>query len=298
MSSQKRRIIGAMCAIEREFSMIRKCFERELQSEDHCGRTFYIGKISGQTVVISKSGIGKVAAASTAAIMISVFSCSEIIFLGVAGGIQGRAAIGDIVVSAAAIQHDFDGRPWVERSVVFSVGTCEIPADERLQTRAQAAVQTVLADDMTLVLSDDSVPIGRRILAQLGRSPKLLIGSILSGDQFVSSDEMNKELGSRFESALCVEMEGAAVAQICYEAKVPYIIVRAISDSGSGEANIQFDEFCNSISSPLMLAILKSYLASTSEFDYGAMSALIIIQFSIRCRHLTQRSPMEKWSSE
>lgn len=283
-----------MCAIEREFGMIKKCFEKELQSEDHCGRTFYTGEISGQTVVISKSGIGKVAAASTAAIMISVFGCSEVIFLGVAGGIQGRAAIGDVVVSTAAIQHDFDGRPWVERSVVFSVGKCEIPADGQLQTRAQAAVQAVLADDMALVLDDNSEPIGRRILAQLNRSPKLLTGSVLSGDQFVSSDEMNKELGSRFESALCVEMEGAAVAQICYEARVPYIIIRAISDSGSGEATVQFDEFCNGISSPLMLAVLKSYLASASKFDYCAMSALIMIQFSIRCRHLTQRSPMEK----
>lgn len=260
MTLQKSRVIGAMCAIEREFNMIKKCFEKELRSESHCGRSFYTGEISGQTVVIARSGIGKVAAASTAAVMISVFRCSEIVFLGVAGGIQGRAEIGDIVISTAAIQHDFDGRPWVERSVVFSVGKCEIPADEKLQSQAHTAVQAVLTDDLALVLDDNSEPVGRQILTKLGRSPKLLTGSILSGDQFISSDETNRELGSRFENALCVEMEGAAVAQICYEASVPYVIVRAISDSGSGEATIQFDEFCNNISSPLMLAILKSYL--------------------------------------
>lgn len=260
MTSEKKRIIGAMCAIDREFTMIKKYFETELKSEERCGRTFYKGEIGGQPVIIAKSGIGKVAAASTAAIMIATFNCSEIIFLGVAGGILGRAAIGDIVISTAAIQHDFDGRPWVEQSVVFSVGKCKIPADEQLQAHAQAVVRDVLSDDMALVFDDSSKPTGRKILSKLGRSPDLLMGTILSGDQFVSSEEMNKNLGSRFKDALCVEMEGAAVAQICYEAMVPYVVIRAISDSGSGDAPIQFDDFCNNISSPLMLSILKRYL--------------------------------------
>lgn len=263
MTSEEKRIIGAICAIDREFSMIKKYFEQELRSEEHCGRVFYIGEINGHTVIITKSGIGKVAAASTAAIIISIFHCSEIMFLGVAGGIQGRVAIGDIVVSTAAIQHDFDGRPWVEQSVVFSVGKCEIPADKHLQARAESVVQAVLSDDMALVSDDTAEPIGKKILEKLGRTPKLLTGVVLSGDQFISSEEMNKDLGSRFKDALCVEMEGAAVAQICYEAKVPYVIVRAISDSGSGDATIQFDEFCNSISSPLMLSILNRYLMHT-----------------------------------
>lgn len=243
-------LIGLISAIESEFALIETAIKDVERKELH-GRVFLKGTIKGKELVAVRSGIGKVASATTAAILIDSFKCTCIVFVGVAGGLRGRVKIGDIVISDCTAQHDFDGRPWVERHVVFSVKQVEIPADEKLVERAKAAVTHVLSEDFARINES----------GMLKETPSMHVGMIVSGDQFISSLEQADDIAKRLPKALCVEMEGGAVGQVCYEFGIPYVDIRAISDSGEGEASVEFEKFTSTITSPMMLAITEAFLS-------------------------------------
>lgn len=178
---------------------------------------FYCGKYSGADVVVVKSGVGKVNAASCAQILIDTFSVRAIIFTGVAGAVNPALEIGDVVISKDLIEHDIDATALgcMPGQILFS-NMREFAADKRLVDAAK----------------------GMRLDGH-----KVHVGRILTGDQFITKKEKIAELKSVF-SGDCVEMEGAAVAHVCTLNKIPFLIVRSISDRADHNAHVDFKEFC------------------------------------------------------
>lgn len=179
---------------------------------------YYTGKLFDQRVVLSKSGVGKVNAAVCTQILIDHFQVNHVIFTGVAGGVDPRLEIGDLVISTECQQHDLDASP-----LGFKRG--EIPF---------AAHSIFVADHDLVSLAVES---GRKL-----KGIHVLTGKVISGDQFIADRKQVKALHSQF-GALCVEMEGAAVAQVCHLNQVPFVIIRSISDKADQRAQINFQEF-------------------------------------------------------
>lgn len=252
-------MLGVICAIDREFLKI----EELLEAEEHCtktevyGRTFYKGTVLGRPVCVTKCGVGKVSLAVSATLLACRFECTAFLFLGTAGGLKADLKVGDIVISTACVQHDFDARPFTTRHTLFSVGKPEIQADAVLVGQAEEACQAFVSKDFHALFTQATLD-----KLKIKGVPSVHKGVVLSGDQFISSEETKKDLQARLPDGYCVEMEGAALAQVCHEMKLPYVILRIISDNGDGEASCDFNEFCDSVSANMTLGIFKRFLES------------------------------------
>ena len=167
---------------------------------------FCEGTLGGKNVVIVKCGMGKVNAGICAHTLINVFHCSKIINTGVAGSLDNRIDIGDIVVSTEAVQHDFDVEAiGFQKGEIPYTGLIAFPADESLRAAAVEAVRQSAPDI------------------------HVFEGRVCSGDQFISTKEQKDTIIGNF-GGMCCEMEGAAIAQTCYLNNTPYVVIRAISD--------------------------------------------------------------------
>ena len=173
----------------------------------------------GVSVVLVKCGVGKVSAAMCTQTLIDRFCVSHVINTGVAGSLDARINIGDIVVSTDAVQHDFN-----VAALGYSVG--QIPGLDVLAFTADRELCAKAADAVARVAPEVAVHEGR----------------IVSGDLFVSSMAQKTRLSDRF-GAVCCEMEGAAIAQVCYLGGVPFVIVRAISDKADGSSHMDYRAF-------------------------------------------------------
>ncbi len=183
--------------------------------------TLHKGVLGGKPVLVSQCGIGKVNAAALAQVFV-LEGVSHVIFTGVAGGVAPGLKVGDIVVSRDALQHDADVRALGYARGEVPGEPLSWPADEALHAAALAAagaLPEVEAGDVEVVS-----------------------GRVLSGDQFIADPEKVKFLFATFGGA-CAEMEGAAVAQICSRAGLPFVIVRSLSDSADGGAEVDFRSF-------------------------------------------------------
>lgn len=207
-------------------------------------------------IVVVKCGVGKVAAAMTATILITRFECDQMIILGTAGALQDSLAMADVVVADGAVQHDFDARPFVERHVVIPVGTDVMPADPDMAATALVAARKYLEEDFKR-------DIGESVYAEVckRRAPKATTGIVVSGDVFVHTEAVRSDIRSRLSLASCIEMEGAAIAQVCMMAQVRYCIVRTISDGGNDNAYSDFETFCDKVAGHITLGVLKNYLS-------------------------------------
>lgn len=174
------------------------------------------GKLAGCEVTAVRAGVAKVNAAMCAQKMIDLYHPEGIINIGVAGALNPALRQGDIVVSRDAVEYDVDSTYFGELPGQVSGLPVAFPADKTLQEKALQAA------------------------SKLGY--KAVSGRVLSGEQFVSSAERKHEIAEKFDGD-CVEMEGAAIAQVCYVSKVPFVIIRAISDGAGDEAGMQYDEF-------------------------------------------------------
>ena len=180
---------------------------------------FCEGRLDGRDVVIAKCGMGKVNAGICAQIMVTRFGVNRIINTGVAGSLDARLRIGDFVVSAEAVQHDYDVSPiGFQPGEIPYTGLVAFPADETLRALALRAVK-------------DSAP-----------DSAVFEGRICSGDQFIASGAQKESIRQRF-GGLCCEMEGAAVAQVCHLNRVPWVIIRAISDKADDSGKFSFETF-------------------------------------------------------
>lgn len=210
--------------------------------EQRAGRTFWRGRLPGQEVVLALSGMGKVAAATTTTTLIEAFGVGQVVFTGVAGGLGSGVKVGDVVVAQQYLQHDMDVSPLFERYEVPLYGRTRFDCDVELTSRLLAAVQSYLAQD--------GLPVNA---GSADATIQLHHGLIASGDLFVSSvakaSGLQQALREAGHEPLAVEMEGAAVAQVCHDYGVPFAAVRTISDRADDQAHVDFPQFVQQVAS-------------------------------------------------
>ena len=247
--------IGIMGAMEQEISLLRRCLEKP-KHEMHGMRQYTSGLINGREVVIVFSRWGKVAAASTATTLIERYDVDLILFTGVAGAADPSLNIGDIVVATETVQHDMD----VSQLPGFS--RFEIPLPERSH---------FTVDDRFISLGFDSARkfvdnyLEQRISPAIRHSfgvakPVITTGLIASGDHFVADPDKIKELRELLPNLKCVEMEGGAVAQVCYEHQTPMVLLRVISDKADQDADVDFPAFVRDIACEMTCGIVEELI--------------------------------------
>lgn len=237
-------VIGIIGAMDEEVAL----FKQALQDATETVRaqiSFYQGTLAGRHVVLCKSGVGKVNAAMTAQILISEFGVTSVIFTGVAGALDPSLDIGDIVISSQLQYHDVDATP-----LGFPIGV--IPFYP----------QSVFYADKKLV--ELALESSRNVF-----SGTVQVGCIVSGDQFIGSREKAKLLHEQFQ-ALCAEMEGAAVAHVCQQNEVPFVVIRSMSDRADGSAPANFTEFVEHASNR-SYEIVRAMLASATFPDFDGV---------------------------
>ena len=208
-------IIGAM---DEEVDKLQQEMEVHVEKEI-AGLHFYQGLLENKSVVLVKSGIGKVNAAICTQILISEFKVEKVINTGVAGALGEDLNILDIVVSTELQQYDVDAREFG-----YSLG--EIP-------RMATSIFTAEPYLVNKAYAKGIKRFGENVVKK---------GKIVSGDTFVSSITMKQRLEKDFE-AICTEMEGASIAHACYMNQVPFVVIRAISDKADGSANNNYKTF-------------------------------------------------------
>lgn len=227
--------IGVLCAMTGEIALLREDME-VTGRETVGGREFLTGRLYGREAVLALSGIGKVAAACAATILLDHFGAETLIFSGTAGGVDPTLRTGDLVVSDRSVQHDVDAIG----EALFQVPGYDQPwfdGDQRLTALAAEAAARFFERDMA-----GEVPAEH--LAPFGITrPRVVVGTIASGDQFISEREKNRWLSEHIGNLRCVEMEGAAAAQVCVEFGVPHVILRVISDGANEESAVDFEAF-------------------------------------------------------
>lgn len=253
-SSPTRLPIGLMAAMPQELQSLLDLMPDEARVE-RGGRTFWVGHLQGQPVVAVLSGIGKVAAATTATLLADAFGVGQIWFTGVAGGLGADVRVGDVVVADALLQHDLDVSPLFPRFEVPGLGISRLHPPAALTARVVATVESALADVA------DAAELRRLGLG----APRVHRGLIVSGDQFVSSAQDAETLRNHLPDALAVEMEGAAVAQVCVAFGLPYVVMRTISDRADGSAHVDFTRFVNTVASPHALVIVMALLRARPD---------------------------------
>ena len=180
---------------------------------------FCEGSFGSTDVVVVQRGIGKVNAAACAQILINHFGVTHVMNTGVAGSLNAKIDIGDIVVSTDAMYHDVDATIFgYAKGEVPQVGTASFVADEMLRKAAVEAVKEAAPDI------------------------HVFEGRVVSGDQFISSREVKNHIRDTFQGD-CTEMEGAAIAQVAYINEVPFVIIRAISDKADDSGQEAYDVF-------------------------------------------------------
>jgi adenosylhomocysteine nucleosidase len=215
------------------------------------GRDFWVGHLHGQAVVAVLSGIGKVAAATTATLLIERFQVQRIVFTGVAGGLGEGVQVGDVVVAENFLQHDMDASPIFPRHEVPGYGRSRFDTD-RAQTEQLAAVAMAVLADTPRFLDQAT----RRAFGL--HAPRLHRGLIVSGDRFVSTTAESAALQHELPEALAVEMEGAAFAQVCHDFDVPLAVMRTISDRADDKAHVDFPLFLREVASKYSSAMLQA----------------------------------------
>ena len=180
---------------------------------------FFEGSIGNTEVVVVRSGIAKVNAGICVQILVDLFNVTHVLNTGVAGSLDARINIGDIVLSTDACYHDVDATVFgYKKGEVPQLGTAAFTADSSLREKAKAAIKSTAPD--------------------LG----VFEGRVCSGDQFISSQEVKDAIKENF-GGMCCEMEGAGIAQACFLNNIPFVIIRAISDKADGSEIMDYPEF-------------------------------------------------------
>lgn len=210
--------IGIIGAMELEVEELKAAMTIS-KIEKKANMAFYEGTLSGASVVVVRSGVGKVNAALCTQILADLFQVTHIINTGVAGSLNAELDIGDILISRDALHHDVDATIFgYKPGEVPQLGLREFPADERLAGLAKDACEKV----------------NPNIHAILGR--------VVSGDQFISGNEIKEKLIREYQGD-CAEMEGASIAHGAYLNNIPFVIIRAISDKADNSAEMDYPVF-------------------------------------------------------
>ena len=229
--SARTAIIGAF---DEEVRLIQERM-KDGSEQSFLGVTFSMGTLNGQPIVLAKTGIGKVNAAITTTLLLDRFKPSEVIFTGIAGGLNPSLLPGDVIIAGKLAQHDLGdfltggfSAKGVRNPTNGKRNPVFFPSDSVLvELSQQAATNTVFATVKT---------------TKGERRPNVITGVIVTGDIFVGSEEKKQELRKRF-SADAVEMEGAAVAQVCHQQGVPLVVLRSLSDQADRNAQADARRF-------------------------------------------------------
>lgn len=208
--------IGIIGAMEEEIENIKPYIDI-ISTKNIVGLDFYMGKMGGNNVVLVRSGIGKVNAAVCSQVLIDLYAVDYIINVGVAGAINKDLKIGDVVIATDTMHHDMD-------TTYFGDDIGIIPRMEESAFKADNELIEIALKSSSDVLENNNVVTGR----------------IVSGDQFLCDIEKKNKIWSHFKAS-CVDMESAAIGQACYLNKIPFCIIRSISDN-SDEDN-QYENF-------------------------------------------------------
>lgn len=226
-------LVAIMGAMEEEVAAFVGQMELEREEEWH-GFKFNLGKLWGQEVVVVRAGIGKVMTALVAQHLIETYQPNQIIFTGVAGALNPEYKIGDVVVAQDLIQHDLDAR-------AFGYERGQIPRTEYREFRAETKL------------------VKKSLQAELEKG-QLHLGRILSGDQFISQSQRSEFEYLRAElKGDAVEMEGAALGQVCAINQVPFIVIRTISDQANGAAPQDYTQFMPQVAAN-SLAVVRAVI--------------------------------------
>ena len=226
--------VGIIVAMQEELEEILNIMNN-IEEKEIYEISFISGKIEDTEVVVVKSGVGKVNAARTTQILIDKLNVKSVINVGSAGALNPFLNIGDIVIADKLIQHDFDITAFDhDKGYITGVGDY-IYSNDELVKKLQNTVNKIE-----------------------NKAYKVITGVIASGDIFCTDINMKNKIYSKF-NAECVEMEGAAIAQVCYLDKIPFVVLRSISDSPNGNNAIVFDEFVK-LASKKCAEILKEFL--------------------------------------
>jgi adenosylhomocysteine nucleosidase len=252
--------LGLMGAMPEEVDGIRA--EMEVTgTQEIAGRAYTLGRWHGVDVVLVFSRCGKVSSASTATTLLQHFGVDALLFVGVAGAVHPDLRIGDIVIASELVQHDMDasGLPIFQRFEIPLLGRARFPAPVDWVARAVAATEAYLRDDFAREFDAGT----RREFAL--ETPRVLAGLIASGDQFVSDPARIADLREALPGLLCVEMEGAAVAQVCHEhGDRPLLVLRIISDRADHSAAIDFSKFVAQVATDLGTRLVERVVQAGS----------------------------------
>lgn len=223
-------IIGAM---EEEVAILReKIDSREDTVVANC--EFYTGMLNGVDVILLKSGIGKVNAAMSTTILLERFQPDVVINTGSAGGFLSSLNVGDIVISTEVVHHDVD-------VTAFGYAYGQVPGMPARYT----------ADTKLIEAAEKSAAHIRDI--------QVVKGLIATGDSFMNDPARVEFVRTQFSNLYAVEMEAAAIAQVCFQFGVPFVVIRALSDIAGKESNVSFEQFLHKAalhSSELVQAML------------------------------------------
>lgn len=211
-------IIGIIGAMEEEVELLKEKMTDTVIIEK-AGMKFVKGTLKGQTAVVVRSGIGKVNAGICTQILADEFQVEAVINTGIAGSLKAEINIGDIVLSTDTMQHDVDARE-------FGYQLGQIPRMETL---------TFLADEKLR-------KVAKEVCEEVNPDIQVFEGRVASGDQFVADKETKEKIIENTQ-AYCTEMEGAAIGQAAYLNKIPYLVIRAISDKADDSAHVDYPTF-------------------------------------------------------
>ena len=230
-------MLGIIGAMDEEVAKIKERLEN-VEIQTFGGMDFYKGNFEGKSVVVVRSGIGKVNAAVCTQILADRYQVSGIVNTGIAGSLMAKIDIGDIVLSTDALQHDMDATNFgYPAGQIPRMDVLSFPADPKLLALAKECCGRVNPEIHTYE------------------------GRVVSGDQFISDQKKKDWLIETFHG-YCTEMEGAAIAQAAYLNGIPFLIIRAISDKADNSANVDYPTFeaqaiIHSVN--LMLEMIRCY---------------------------------------
>ena len=247
-------VLAIVSAMPEEISLVVESIDRA-KTVEHGRRVFHSGTFHGVETVAVFSRWGKVAAAATVTQLLASFPVSRLVLSGVAGGVRHGLSIGDVVIGSGLIQHDLDASPIFPRYEVPLLGKSLLEPDADVRGRLTRAAEAFLREDFGSQIAPEE------LARSLIRPPRVVEGVIASGDKFFGSAADAEELRGRLPLAACVEMEGAAVAQVCEEYGVPFGVVRTLSDSADERSAHDFPRFIREVARHYCAGILARFAA-------------------------------------
>lgn len=211
-------IIGIIGAMDEEVEELKHIMDGD-EIITKAGLDFHIGSIDNKKIIVVRSGIGKVNAAVCTQILIDSFGVQCVINIGVAGAVSHELDLGDIVISTDAVYHDFDVTSFgYDKGIIPRMEESYFKADENLVRLAKKAGDNLNVDN------------------------NIFVERIVSGDQFVADLAVKNQIKDEF-NGFCTEMEGTAIAHVCHLNKVPFVIIRSISDKADNSAEMNYNDF-------------------------------------------------------